>query len=993
MMNDWWFWREWPTPYRRFTTFLFGVAGLLLLSFLGLYAADIIPALGWDVISRGEWIANPLTLFDPDTHSTNLSGDFLLVQQLFRGKPLHIEAAWGYGLLALIGFLFSLGLALISSLSRLWYIVGMTAVVFLLFFFKLDLLQVPFAENRGGLVLTLVLYLPLSYYFHAIKTEVSLFVRMALFAIATVVLGVLVAQFSDPTYPLFFLSQYAVILPIFLILLFVITVAHEPIANLLYVATQSGGKQAVFHYITFTAIYLAYLFISYLHATNTLHWDIYFLDGYVVLAISSILGIWGFRQRADMAKNSLPYRPVGAWMYFLMMIGSWGSLIYFWITANDPLIETVEEVTYMAHMGFGVVFFLYTLSNFYTPMRLGKAVYRVLYKPHRMPFYVFRFMGIIASIAAGYNSSNYPITRTTAGDFNGIADAYWLEEDLTLAQAYYMEGRIFSSVNHRSNYSLASVAIENQRTQNAIQHLAKGVGKNPLPQTFVNLSLMLNDEGKFFDAKFQLEDGTATFPNSGPIANNLGLLYYNTNFLDSAGYYFADAQNSRRSVEEASTNIWSIGAKLNVKVSVDSALDLLYTGNAGQDANLLAWLGQQDQAFALPAPPPFPKDSILSQNDFGRLYNYTLLQLNQPDTAWVNDLHGYTEKLENDPWWERLTLAKAWVDFQALNFVEATKGVARLSLALPSKRGYYENLLGLMSLKIGMPNKAMVHFREAIRENHRPAPIHYVFAQLEAGQFTQARQYLSDLGSTLPSASTTRTKVNLLSEALDWNPASGKELSDQQKHWVIRYRNLYLPPATILEEWQSMGTNDFKALAGLFLWENDPELAPYVQSELSSLPVSTAALAQRIAFSLVAADPDQPDLATHSLTPITPQQKLQQRMAAIGLENGAASAETMKALAAQAPINPDLVQQVTNGLNNDGDTLGAYALIQQAVTFNQWDVELLKTYAIQCIKAGFPALGEKALDDLKLSLPAEEYNTLEAEYREIETLLTPAGFG
>ncbi|MEL6538966.1 MAG: hypothetical protein AAFQ98_26355, partial [Bacteroidota bacterium] len=617
---------------------------------------------------------------------------------------------------------------------------------------------------------------------------------------------------------------------------------------------------------------------------------------------SSVLGIWGFRKRADMAKNSLPYRPVGAWMYFLMMIGSWGSLIYFWITANDPMIETVEEVTYMAHMGFGIVFFLYTLSNFYTPMRMGKAVYRVLYKPHRMPFYVFRFMGIIASIAAGYNSSNYPITRTTAGYFNGIADAYALEGDLTLAQAYYLEGRIFSSVNHRSNFSLASLAIENQRTQYAIQHLAKGIQKNPLPQTYVNLSLMLNDEGKFFDAKFQLEDGTGTFPNSGPIANNLGLLYYNTGFLDSAGYYFADAQNARLSRQEASANIWSIGAKLNVQAGVDSALALMYTGNAGQDANLLAWLGQQPSTFSLPEPPPFPQDSILTQNDFGRLYNYALLRLTDPDSAWTNALHGYANKPENDPWWERLTLVKAWTDFETLNFVEATKGVARLSLSLPTKRGYYENLLGLMSLKMGMPDKAMVHLREAIRENYRMAPIHYVFAQLEAGQVTQAQQYLAELATSYQESSPHSAMVRSLTIALNWTPSLGQPIDDVQKHWIIRYRNLYLPPETILGLWQSIENGDQKALAGLFLWENDAELAPYIQPQLGSLSVSTAELAQRIAFSLVASDPEQASLATHSLMPITPQQKLQHRIAAIGIGDDAEKDGSFQVLATMAPI-------------------------------------------------------------------------------------------
>ncbi|MEL6654550.1 MAG: hypothetical protein AAFQ87_27495, partial [Bacteroidota bacterium] len=102
---------------------------------------------------------------------------------------------------------------------------------------------------------------------------------------------------------------------------------------------------------------------------------------------------------------------------------------------------------------------------------------------------------------------------------------------------------------------------------------------------------------------------------------------------------------------------------------------------------------------------------------------------------------------------------------------------------------------------------------------------------------------------------------------------------------------------------------------------------------------------------------------------------------------------SFQVLATMAPIQTDLVKQTTDRLNIKGDTLGAYNLIQHAVTFDQWNVEMLKIYALQCIKAGFPALGEKALEELRSLLPASEFEILEADYREIEELLTPEGFG
>ena len=991
-MNDLWFWRRWAAPYRYTHLTLLSISLATLLGFFICYAFNIIPSIGWDVLSKAEWLSTPLSILKPDLYSSGINLEYLLVQQLFRGQPLHISAWWGHALLALIAIVVSVAQGIVTTLPRLWYIIGTTIMVFFIYFFQLDLLLIPIFDNRGGIILTLALYLPLGYYLHAIRPQTNLIARIGLFLLATGILAGLFGALSETPEPFFFLSQYAILLPIGLIAVFIITVAHEPVANLVYLSSQSGSRQAVFHYIVFIAIYLAYLFISYLHLTKSIDWDIYYLDGYLLLGISSVLGIWGFQRREDFAKHILPFNPAGAWLYLLMMMTTWGSLLYFWVTANDAYMETIEEVIFMTHMGFGIVFFLYTISNFYSPMRMGKPVHKVLYKPHRMPFYVFRFMGLIATIAAGYQSSNYPITRTTAAYFNGIGDAYAVQNNPTYAQAYYFRGMQFSNANHRSNYALASLAINNQETEVAIKHLLRGTYKNTIPQTWVNLGLMLKDEQRFFQAKFQLEDGLSRHPNNGPIANNLGLMYYDTDFLDSAFTYFDIASESNSSASAGRINEWAVLAKLNVPLPSDSVEQLLYHDEIGLDANILAWLGQSPTPVSLPKPPT-PQDSALSQNELARIYNYALSQLHRPDTSWMNQMHGYLRHPQNGSWFERITLAKALTDYQAMNYYDAYQGFSRLANNIPRRAGVYLSMQGIMAEKIGLPERATTVFQRAAEEKYSPAQYFLGFAYMESGYLEEAKSYWESLVKTLDSTQPAHQLAQQAISALNWQAGnSATSLNDDQKLWIITFRNQELPQSTLVNLWQSIQSAEQKALAGIRLVMAGPNLKAAIAPALSQLSVPTPELAQRIAWALVATDPTTTASQMLNLNAVTPNQQITKKLLEWETQNPETKVEPITRLALQAPFRSDLIAEATDALNQTGDTLRGYTVAQRALLFNPWNTEIAKIYVFQSLYSKYTALAEDTLEELSLALPEEEYNSLLRQYEEQKLDIMPKNF-
>ena len=985
-MQELWFWRSWRRPYQVFTWVLMGLGLLLMLGFFGLYVTDVIPSLSWNVISAGEWLPTDESLLNLDTHPTGIQRDLFLVKEIYRGSPLYLSPAWGHGLLALMALVLSVGLALITTLPRLWYIGSMTLVVFLLFMFKMDLLQVPIFDNRGALVLALALYLPLSYYFQAIRTESSLWLRMLAFGGASVLLALLIAALAAPSYPFYMLSQYGILLPLCLIGLFIVTVGHEPVASLVYVSTQSGGRQAVFHFVTFLVIYLAYLFISYSHLVAGLEWDILYVDGFLLLGISSVLGLWGFYKRSDMMANLLPFAPLGAWAYLLLLLGTWGSILFFWVTANDAMLMVIEEVIFMSHMGFGFIFFLYALSNFYTPMRLGKPVARVLYRPMRMPFYVFRFMGLIATVAVGFQSTPDTLPRATSGYYNGIGDAYMLEQDPTLAQVYYLEARLYANHNDHSNYALASLAIENEETEVAMRHLAMGVAQSPMPYTYVNFALLLNDMGKFFDGKFQLEDGLERYPGSAALANNLGLNYHDLEIWDSAAYYFQRSERQRSGPGGA--NAWNVGATLSVPQPIDSVVALLYQGSVARDANLLAWLAQQSlRQDQVPVPPPFPKDSVLSQNEFARLYNYAMVQLQAPDTTWMNTAWAYAQHPQNVAWWERMTLAKVYTDLQALDFARAFSGLARLSLRIPRNAGYYLTVQGVLAMQLGMPEKAIEALVAARRESYPLARPHLAFAFWEANQPQQMVDYWQrELVGVNPNHEHARLAQAML-QALEWMPGSEQVLTEQQVSWILRYRASELGPDVLLGLWRNLDDAELKAISGIRLLKTTPApVSEAVARGLVELAVPTITLAQQVAWEVQAYREGAYAESLLLATPVT----LRQRLVKNFLEH--TELPRRRQLALSAPFAVEPVMRVSEALIGQGDTLGAYEVALVATNFNPWDTQLAVNYATQAMMSGYFSLGYRTLSELEAVLPRAEFLALRDRFGELEKQLTPAEF-
>jgi hypothetical protein len=418
------------------------------------------------------------------------------------------------------------------------------------------------------------------------------------------------------------------------------------------------------------------------------------------------MGIWGFRRRADSTQGLIPFRSTGFWLYLGLFIIAVSFSGFVAATANDPVLEALEDVVVQGQLAMGVLFLFYVLVNFYEVFQQKLAVYKVLYKPLRFGLTQTRLFGFAGVVILFSIQKLLPVNQAIAGYFNGLGDLHARTQEFALAEQYYKLALQQEFQNHKSNYSLASLALKQGDRNAAAYYFRQALLKNPSPQAYAGLGGILVEENLFFDAVYSLQEGIRRFPRSGELLNNLGMLYSKTNVADSAYYYLDRAKASSSRPEIPATNLLAIFAK-----STDSGLlDSLASGSEKHSylswqAN---WLAVQNlrqnfskEAFNASA---VPGDSLLSVSAFAYLLNYATNQARNDSTP-AKLLPQLAVK--NPVLSQELSFAALYPEFYSGNKLKALEILSSWSAEDGSKSDLYNKILGHWLLQLGLYDKAI----------------------------------------------------------------------------------------------------------------------------------------------------------------------------------------------------------------------------------------------------------------------------------------------
>ncbi|MCY7353397.1 MAG: hypothetical protein LH606_22515 [Cytophagaceae bacterium] len=609
------FWKSYPRPTRRLYEFSSILLTISLVAFGYFWFRGLDNVLRWDVLSElGE---TPFAL-DAVQNLRVPATAYTVTEQLV-ASPMTINepAAYIFAGLWLTGLV--LALTGISTLNRLGFSVGTGLFMVALVSLNLDALA-----GRTDRLLTIgvvILYAGAAFFFNAFRQGASLPTRFGVFLALTLLLGALGNwQFSHVA---LHVASYAQPAALVLAVALIFFVSFEIINGFLYIAVQSGGRRSLLHFVIISGVYLINLLLLHLYNVRTIDWKLLYFSPFLLLMVSVVLGIWGFRQRAVLLESWLDFPTAGSFLYAGLAIAGLATAGYAFATANDPLTEALEDAVIYTHLVMGALYMLYVVVNFGQVLNQGLDAWKVVYKPLHWPLHIYRIaagIGIFMLLSA---NSYFPFYQAVAGYYNGLGDLETARSEYRTAEAYYQSARSFEFQNHKTNYALASLALVQGDPTTAGFYFKQALQKQPSDYAYAGLGRSQLQADLFFDALFTLREGTQKFPGSGALPHNLAYLFGKTGAVDSTQFYYQLAA-SRGPRPELARNNWLAFQTKVPGVNLDSVLVKSEVSDyVGGRANYLAINALAGKPQAEELRKVLRPDSILGAGEFAYLANYT----------------------------------------------------------------------------------------------------------------------------------------------------------------------------------------------------------------------------------------------------------------------------------------------------------------------------------------------------------------------------------
>ncbi|MBC8110644.1 MAG: hypothetical protein H7Y04_06245, partial [Verrucomicrobia bacterium] len=277
--NNLFFWKNWQKPYQ----WLYGSLLVLLVACLTAYFYGhwfgSYTVIHWQQETYLEAVQIVLDSFSQGLYNFPVEANNYVITEKFVASNHRTYELTNGIFLGIVVISLLLFVTVVTTLSRLFYAIGMTIFVLILLGFKFEYLQL--FGNTGNLALgiLLALFLPLSYYFQAFRIKTSFWMRFSAFVLAAVLFVALVAIGGKGTHPVMYLTGYGILAPIFITLLFTVMVSHEIIGNLLFLVTRTRHTpRSLLYFSVFSLVYLANMALLYLHNSGYIRWEIFYFD-------------------------------------------------------------------------------------------------------------------------------------------------------------------------------------------------------------------------------------------------------------------------------------------------------------------------------------------------------------------------------------------------------------------------------------------------------------------------------------------------------------------------------------------------------------------------------------------------------------------------------------------------------------------------------------------------------------------------------------------
>ncbi|MGL1886917.1 MAG: hypothetical protein OCD76_10405 [Reichenbachiella sp.] len=779
-MNNLNFWSEWDSSHRLSFKILAVLALVFIIAALVIVLGDISYLYNWQVTGMLKRIPYSVHSNHSNFIESIVNVDISLLYQKVSGGYQLLDT-WMVYAFASVLYLGIMGcLTVASHLGRFWYIVSMGLLIVVLATSGISSVGVLGLYEEYAIAVPAVLFVVLSYYFQTINTGVSSLIRFAAFVAALLVLIVGVSLFSEHQMPLLHVAYYSYWPAMILSIVFALLVGHEIVYAILVLTTQDtkgsgNGNGNGLHFVVLSLVYLLNVGLVYMHNAKYIDWDIYYVNPFLLLAVSTVLGVWGLKGRSILYDGVLPFRPYMIWLYCSLAIVCFSTLIFFSLSGNDPAIEVLEDAVIFGHIGFGGLFFIYIIANFVNLLLKGLPIYRIAFKEDNFPYATAKLGGTVIVMALFFASNYTPFTQAVSGFCNELGDFQLSQGNVKAAKSYYDKGSKYgntlggSNNNHRSNFMLASMS---DNKVERIGYWKNAVAKKPTPYAFASLGLAYERDNQFFEAVFAYQDGLTEFPKSWGLMNNLALLYDQIEAGDSSRYYLTKESSATGWEKEVlESNLLAIagsqGFEIEAMDATNDRLDVL-NNQLAKDLTTGHVQAEYDLQFV---------SSTLNLFSFSYLRNLGLVSILNGDRTFLNMIDPILLNDANADFDFELKLIKGLNLYSHGDVRNAFDLINQLKANNQEASGLINALLGKWSMELGSPFLAANYF-EVSREWGYPLSTADLVQAYAATDRVSVGQYL--LANEIEA--TDSSQVNLLGglqflaqelggmENLSWSP-------------------------------------------------------------------------------------------------------------------------------------------------------------------------------------------------------------------------------
>jgi hypothetical protein len=786
MSSGLFFWKQFHRPYRLWYKIMLSIGLAALLVYLISWIFGTHWVIDWDLQTLVKPVQVLVDRVNIGLYDIPVRAENYVILQNFVAGPIQIPVWSAYVFWAFFWFALICILGILPSLSRFWFYTGILAFTGILVTLRLENLLLFGDHSKAAMIISLIGYFLPSYYFHAFGKHVHYLWRVLTFALITAALLSFFSWQASVEKPVYHLISYSIYTPLILSVVFIFMTAHEIMAGFLYLVSSGNtlkSKNSLMHFLLIALIYLINIVLVYLYNRKMIDWNPGIVSAFWILPLSAILGIWGFRHRESVYSSMFAFLPTGAILYMSLATICLSTTAYGFTTSNDALLSVIQDAVIYSQIGYGIIFIVYVLANFFPLLMQNVRVYKVVYQPKYMPFFTSRFASLIFVLALVLLSDKKAYYHSFATYYNSVADLFLVVKDPVMAEEYYKLADIYDPKGHRPNYALSSMARSIGNNTAELNFLSMAVEKRPTAQAYANIGRAFSDRDNFFDALFALRIGVEKFPEEGRLLNNLGNQYAESNLTDSAYYYLTQAQNFRKSRDAASANIYGLLSVKDLSIRRDTLADLLKETEYIAARNNLMVLAS---GLGIPAGEMGNLKFEAQPDQLVYIYNQLL---NRPELAdsvfWHNFIQFYQER--GSQWFrDNIEFASSLASILNGNLAQGYLQLEQKFVQEPENRAYLGNLIGWLLLKNKAPLLSARYFRQSLAQGAVQAWPGLGLALAEAGMGDSARAVWQKV-LQLPDTSVHSMAMEMLQVFEKKDIKALSVLTEREKYNYLRY--------------------------------------------------------------------------------------------------------------------------------------------------------------------------------------------------------------